>query len=86
MPFPYNIIGVGKRHCRVLPAIAMTFRPARSYDYFEVGKRHCRVRLAITPIKETGFFIESVELTKYYREKPGFWVPVLSPSFKKVLH
>ncbi|WP_333458774.1 hypothetical protein [Microcoleus sp. Pol10D4] len=42
--------------------------------------------LGLTPIKETGFFSESVAATKYYRKKTDFWVAVLSPNFKKIWH
>ena|GEM_PF-6194180 len=37
MPFPYDVFGVGKRHCRLLLTGAI--------DYFGVGKRHCRLLL-----------------------------------------
>ena len=57
-------------------------------NYFEAGKRHCRVRPCYYALrlKKPGFLRSSVAATKYSRKKPGFWVPVLSPNFKKILH
>ena len=43
MPFPYNDLGVGTRHCRLLRDTSQDTAMPFPYNDLGVGTRHCRL-------------------------------------------